>query len=1354
MTHRSSGMFLSLRALLIAVAALALTPAARAAAYTFPGNMPAGCSGSNGSYSCSAFSLGYGDTVAISGTKPATITVNGNFSTNTSQINAAGTPGDLALVVTGTLTLGYAARITANITAASVIDAGGGNVTLNGNVTATGGNISLAYVTTVAGNVSTSGTGTITTPQNGSIGGNVSAGSGSITISDSGSVAGSVTGSGSISVGLSASVAGNISAGSGAVSVGYMGTVNGNITTTGAITLVQAAQVGGNITGGTGNVSVGFLANIDGTTTTTTGTISFAQWASAQACVKSTGNANITLGFLSSIQSVCCGSSCSSSCVINNSFYAMPPLCAATTTLLADYRMDETAGWSGSSGEVKDSSGNGYHATSATASAGTPLATTAGVSPAYGTTTAGSCGYGVFNRATPANAAYTYVQLPGNFPTLTSSFTLLAWIRSSNADQAGQRVVTHDDNQNGWALSLGDAGSPRLRLFNRNVSASGSVTLTGSSGSGATAANCSHLCLDSAPVLADNTWYYVAASVDTTARRVNLQIYNTSGSLLAGASVAYTGTWAVGAGGTAVGGESGASSEGQNSAFHFNGNIDELQFYSGVLTSTAITTQLSRSRTCPLPAISSFAIGGTGSASTCKPQTMTITARDSNGATLTGYTGTVNLSTSSGSGTWAAGASPTPSGTLVAGAANSGLASYTFAAADNGTVRLTLSHNRAQNVTVTVVDSAVAASSSTSATISYRDNAFVWAEDPGDLVAGSFVAVAGRPHDMRVSAYKRDPSTGICDVATDYAGSKPVKLWRTDSSGSWTAPTVISPLLSPVPTSRPTGNNLTLSFTAGVANFNLGTTDVGQYALNLDDDSQTYAVTTISGTSAPLTVRPFAIAITGLKMGGTNAANPGGSAASDSVFGKAGAPFSATASAYRWDSAADGGSPGDGVPSANLSLSQLSAGGVAPGFNTAITLALEPGSTLPGSGAGGVEGTLANNVISSFSSGSGTAAAMTYSEVGSFLLKTKGLVDNYLGSGIALDAYVFNAGGAQQFGSGAPSARVGRFVPAGFTLSNPGFTHRAAQSPACSPASAFTYMDEDFSLAFTLTAKNASDAITRNYVGDFARLAVTTPAGFNLAGIAGSTAFRAGSRLATAATGTGAWGGGASAGTASIAFNARALRTTTPDGPFDIDFGIAPVDADGVGMLSFDLDTIAPVGADTTKVGTIPVRFGRLRLQNGMAPANRALNLPLEAQYWSGTAYSTNMLDSCSRISASNLSFGNLRRSLAVADAAMAGGPVTLASGKASLALAAPAPGRVGTLDVAIALDTATDASCLAKPTAWAPAKAATAGANLAALRGLWCGSSGASDFRDPSARATWGLMRGADGVIYQRENY
>lgn len=1054
---------------LIPLLLVVLPTLAAATAYTLPGNLPPGCTGSNGSYSCAALTLGYNDSIAVGSPKPATLTINGNFSTNNAQINQAGSSSDLSLVVNGTLTLGYQARIAANITANNVNDAGGGKVVITGDLTASGGNISLAYQTSVSGDLATSGSGTISTAQNGSIGGNVTGGSGSISIAESSTVAGDVTGSGSITVVQSATVSGSVASGSGAISIGYQSRVNGNVSTTGVINLAQGSRVGGTLTGGTGNVSVGYAATVVGPLTTTSGTIGFAQSAVASSCVTSTAGASITLGYQSSINSVCCSASCTRSCVVNNSTYATPPAC------------------------------------------------------------------------------------------------------------------------------------------------------TGS-----------------------------------------------------------------------------------------------------------------------VPAIAGFTVGGTGGASTCTPQTLTLTARDASGNTLTGYTGTISLSTSTGFGTWTAGTGPAPSGTLLVPTNNgqpvsNGQATYTFAAADAGIVRLRLAHSLAQNLTVTVVDGAVSGTSSTSAVLSYRDNAFVWTEDLNNRIAGSFVAVAGRNHDMQVSLYKKDPGTGNCSIATDYSGSRNLKLWRTDNGGPWAAPSVISPALS-VPTARPAGNNLTLSFTAGVAGFNLATSNVGKYAFNLDDDSLSAAATTVSGSSADLTVRPFTLAVTGLAMGGTG--NPGGSAATDAVFGKAGAAFSASVTAYRWSAGADAND--DGVPDAGVTLAQAAAGGVATGFSASVALTPLADSQTPLAAAGGVLGTLSNNVVSTFAAGTATVTTLAYSEVGSFVLNTSAVVGSYLGTaGLNLDALVFNAAGDRQ-------PRIGRFIPSGFALSSASVTHRADQ--ACPSASTFTYLEENFRLGFTLTAQNAAGATTRNYAGDFARLDLGTPTNLKLAGIAGSTLFRTGNGRLAPGSSSGNW----ASGVANVTLTTRATRAAAPDGPFDTaSFGIAPVDLDGATLLSLDLDTDSPAnGVDSARVGTIPLRHGRLRLQNGTAPGNRTLNLPLTAQYWNGAAYNTNTLDSCTRISAAHLSFGNLRN-VGPANAALIGGTVTVVAGQGSLPLAAPGSSGLAAYDVAITLDGATppaDASCLA----WTPAKAATAGAALPALRGAWCGSG----FKDPSARAVWGIYRGSDGVLHQRENY
>lgn len=1006
----------------------------------------------------------------------------------------------------------------------------------------------------------------------------------------------------------------------------------------------------------------------------------------------------------------------------------------ASCVSIADYHMDEPS-WRGAADEVKDASGNGYHGQSLLANTSANRATTESASPAFSAGTQNTCAYGLFDRATAPAATYTYVGLPASFPALNSSFTVTAWIRSSNAGQSGQRIIVNDDAGDGWAISLGDSAAGQLRLFNRRVSPTGSVSGSGSNG------NCGAVfCLDTPNVVASNTWYFIAGTVDTVGRRITISVYSASGTQLASVSSAFSGSWSVGSGAVAIGGEGAASSEGRTAGFHFKGNIDELQVFSGLLPASAIDQQRTRVRSCPAPAVVSFSIAGTGSASTCTPQTLTIAALDGSGNVLTGYTGTVNLSTSSGRGDWSAGSGPAPAGSLATGAANSGLASYTFAAGDAGVVRLRLAHSLAQNVSVTVVDGSLAASSSSSAAIQYRDNAFVWSEDLANKIAGSNVVVAGRNHDLQLSLIRKDPSTGSCGVATDYSGARNLKLWRSDNGGPWTAPGIVAPALASVPASRPAGNNLVgLSFSAGVANLVMTSSDIGKFALNVDDDSLSQAASTISGSSGELTLRPFALAISSIAMAGVN--NPNASAASGAVFGKAGTNFSATVAAYRWSAGADAN--GDGVPDAGTSLAQLSAGGLAPSFNTAVILSPLAGSQTP---ATGVLGSLNNGTVSGFSGGSKTVTTLQYSEVGSFQLASAGLVSNYLGSaGVNLDALVFNASGTQ-------SAVVGRFTPAGFALSAGALKLRS--NLACTPGSSFNYLGENFEQALTLTARNALGATTLNYHDDFARLDLASSAVWQLAGIAGTTRFLSfGAPLRLSLVSSGSWNHGVAN---DIKLTIAALRASAgPDGPFEnanaLQLGIAPIDADGVAMASLGLDTDSPPDGvnDRSLIATVPLRFGRLRLQNAIGSQHRNLVMPVQAEYWNGSNFTTNSADSCTGISAAQLNFGNYRKSLIPADAILTNSPVQLASGRARLILAAPGGARAGSYDLSIKLGSS-DAACLAP---WAPSPAASSSANLAFLQGAWCTAGGSYD-KDPSARASFGLYGSSPNLIYQRENY
>ena len=105
---------------------------ANAASYTFPGNLPLGCSGSAGSYTCTALTLIAADTITINAPTPATITINGDLDTSGASVNAPGSPSNVRLVVNGVLTAGSGAKITADVTSGSVSNWSGNAWVVNG----------------------------------------------------------------------------------------------------------------------------------------------------------------------------------------------------------------------------------------------------------------------------------------------------------------------------------------------------------------------------------------------------------------------------------------------------------------------------------------------------------------------------------------------------------------------------------------------------------------------------------------------------------------------------------------------------------------------------------------------------------------------------------------------------------------------------------------------------------------------------------------------------------------------------------------------------------------------------------------------------------------------------------------------------------------------------------------------------------------------------------------------------------------------------------------------------------------------------------------------------------------------
>ena len=689
-------------------------------------------------------------------------------------------------------------------------------------------------------------------------------------------------------------------------------------------------------------------------------------------------------------------------------------------------------------------------------------------------------------------------------------------------------------------------------------------------------------------------------------------------------------------------------------------------------------------------------------------------------------TGTISLSTSTGRGDWSL---VQGAGTFSNGTANDGAATYTYVAGDAGVVRLGLTHTAAQNVTITATEGAVTGT----ATVAFRDNVFVFSEDTTSRVAGSDVAVAGRPHDFQVSLVRRDPTNSTqCGVDTSYAGSKNLKGWvtRAGNDPGGAAPTIGAASLS---NAMPGANNVTLTFSAGVASFNLSTTDVGKYALNLRDDSSLASLSVpIDGGSSTLTVRPFGLhaAVTG---------NPGVNTPSGTVFTTAGTNFSGSVRAVLWQ-AADDASPvasgtvsqGDGVPDTGANLADNPA---APSYSwtTALTAAtpIEPST--------GTLGSLANGTIASgFASGSSSFSNLSYSEVGSFTLRAA--ATDYLTTGVNLT----DSGGFV----------VGRFTPHNFgvTLNTPSF------APACS-AGGFTYLGQAFAYTtapvMTVTARNASNATTRNYFGTWAKLTNSTLGGANQAArysAASGTLDLSGLPVVSSDPTISSWTNGVATLTFSSGTGLSFTRST-PVVPFNADISLAlnVVDGDGVAFAT----NPARFGTATAGNGIAfsgngkSQRFGRLRVSNAMGAPQLQVPLMLMTEYWTSTGFVRNNNDSCTVLTNTNFTFAGYTAPLAACNTSgtpAGANAITFTQGAAT-GFRLTAPNQRGSVDLTLNLG----ASAAGNSCSGGASVAATA-AGRPWLQGNWGGS--ASWNANPTARIGFGMYGTAQDIIYRREMY
>jgi len=409
---------------------------------------------------------------------------------------------------------------------------------------------------------------------------------------------------------------------------------------------------------------------------------------------------------------------------------------------------------------------------------------------------------------------------------------------------------------------------------------------------------------------------------------------------------------------------------------------------------------------------------------------------------------------------------------------------------------------------------------------------------------------------------------------------------------------------------------------------------------------------------------------------------------------------------------------------------------------------------------GGVVGTLTPATLT----GNAAAVNATYSEAGHLYLAAGAYrddaftaVDSATGDCVTSTASDANladtlVGGKYGCSIGNKTAvSLGRFIPDHFavTAGTPvaACTVHPVASGSYTPTD-FSYFGQDgFTTPFNLAAQNIANATTQNYTGVFARLGLGTWTNYGFT----APSLPAGATLAASAQApTGTW----ASGLATVTAKHSTTRPTALGGPTSVIVNALPVDLDGVTLPA----------AAAVNTGTL-LRYGRLRLGNALGPHTRALRMPVEAQHWNGSAFARNQDDSCTVVPASAWSFGNYvtKPSTGVTFSPV-GVSMALVGGSAFLTVPVPINGRV-TFDASINLattgaETATS-SCLknlalATPTRpWAPtvttATPSPVRPSLLHLLGQWCD---ATYVNNPSGRGSFGLYRGAEAFIFQRENY
>ena len=534
-------------------------------------------------------------------------------------------------------------------------------------------------------------------------------------------------------------------------------------------------------------------------------------------------------------------------------------------------------------------------------------------------------------------------------------------------------------------------------------------------------------------------------------------------------------------------------------------------------------------------------------------------------------------------------------------------------------------------------------------------------------IAGKSSATGYNAKDVRVWAVKTDPLSGACVAAV---ADKTIPAWASyqlpvfeeglpDTKVLFVGEDSTSTVLV---NEDKTKGKFNLAFDDnGTAPFAMTFADCGRYTIQInlnlpvvdesgdgaddaDDGADDDEVVPVEAVSNPFVVRPLAVF----------ADAPGNPKAQDvtddNAFWKAGEDFTLNFKVLAWATGRDGNNNGlwDNASAADL---EDPGDGYArvPYWNIGQPPATVVLPAATGTPVVGGAGTLTYapldaplNVI--FSAGNRTlSATANFDEVG--VIQFPGYALDFLGEDVLLD-----------------SPYIGRFYPHHFKLTPGVLTNRVDLS--CTTAATFTYLGENLQLAYTLTACNALGATTLNYddragfgrfIGD-TLLPATELADYTIGALddpygTPTTALSERINIVSAAKHIDGW----LYGRADFTVVLNVARLADVDGPFPkCYFGICLQDLDGVQIASSedsdgaeisapDLDMDQDTVLDHTLVVIDPtkLRYGRMVLENAYGSELLDLPMTMQAEYWTGVAFTRNLLDSCTLYGEAALTLDN-----------------------------------------------------------------------------------------------------------------